>query len=71
MLPGNEEYKVGDEIPKPQGGGVARRQGRGSQGSPDGEGQDEFTFTLTKEEFLDLFFDDLKLPNLSRSSSRT
>ena len=36
--------------------------GRGSQGSPDGEGQDECTFT--KEEFLDLFFDDLKLPNL-------
>jgi uncharacterized sporulation protein YeaH/YhbH (DUF444 family) len=60
VLPGNEEYKVGDEIPKPQGGGG----GRGSQGSPDGEGQDEFTFTLTKEEFLDLFFDDLKLPNL-------
>jgi len=28
----------------PGGGG-----GRGSQGSPDGEGQDEFTFTLTKE----------------------
>jgi uncharacterized sporulation protein YeaH/YhbH (DUF444 family) len=60
ILPGNEEYKVGDEIPKPQGGAG----GRGSQGSPDGEGQDEFTFTLTKEEFLDLFFDDLKLPNL-------
>jgi uncharacterized protein len=60
VLPGNEEYKVGDEIPKPQGGGG----GRGSQGVNDGEGQDEFTFTLTKEEFLDLFFDDLKLPNL-------
>jgi len=60
VLPGNEEYKVGDEIPKPQGGGG----GGGSKGSPDGEGQDEFTFTLTKEEFLDLFFDDLKLPNL-------
>jgi uncharacterized sporulation protein YeaH/YhbH (DUF444 family) len=60
VLPGNEEYQVGDEIPKPQGGGG----GRGGQGSPDGEGQDEFTFTLTKEEFLDLFFDDLKLPNL-------
>ena len=59
VLPGNEEYQVGDEIPKPPGGG-----GRGNQGSPDGEGQDEFTFTLTKEEFLDLFFDDLKLPNL-------
>src|SRR6476659_1793599 len=36
----------------------------GNQGSPGGEGQDEFTFTLTKEEFRDLFFDDLKLPNL-------
>jgi uncharacterized sporulation protein YeaH/YhbH (DUF444 family) len=60
VLPGNEEYKVGDEIPKPQGGAG----GRGSQGSPDGEGQDDFTFTLTKDEFLDLFFDDLKLPNL-------
>ena len=59
VLPGNEEYQVGDEIAKPPSGG-----GRGSQGSPDGEGQDEFTFTLTKEEFLDLFFDDLKLPNL-------
>ncbi len=60
VLPGNEEYGVGDQIPKPEGGGG----GRGSQGSPDGEGQDEFTFTLTKEEFLDLFFDDLTLPNL-------
>jgi uncharacterized sporulation protein YeaH/YhbH (DUF444 family) len=60
VLPGNEEYKVGDEIPKPQGG----LGGRGSQGASDGEGQDEFTFTLTKEEFLDLFFDDLRLPNL-------
>ena len=26
--------------------------GRCNQGSPDGEGQDEFTFTLTKDEFL-------------------
>lgn len=60
VLPGNEEYRVGDQIQKPQGGGG----GRGSEGSPDGEGQDEFTFTLTKDEFLDLFFDDLKLPNL-------
>jgi uncharacterized protein len=60
VLPGNEQYQVGDEIQKPQGGGG----GRGNQGSPDGEGQDEFTFTLTKDEFLDLFFDDLRLPNL-------
>ncbi len=63
VLPGNEQYKVGDEIPKPDGGGG----GRGSKGSADGEGQDEFTFTLTKDEFLDLFFEDLKLPNLVKA----
>ncbi len=60
VLPGNEEYRVGDAIPKPQGGGG----GRGNQGSPDGEGQDEFTFSLSRDEFLDIFFEDLKLPNL-------
>ncbi|MGF1455574.1 MAG: YeaH/YhbH family protein [Alphaproteobacteria bacterium] len=60
VLPGNEEYQVGDVIPKPpQGGG-----GRGSDGAPDGEGDDDFTFTLTKEEFLEVFFEDLALPNL-------
>ncbi len=60
VLPGNQEYEVGDAIPKPQGGGG----GRGNQGSPDGEGQDEFTFSLSRDEFLDIFFEDLKLPNL-------
>jgi hypothetical protein len=60
VLPGNEEYQVGDQIQKPQGGGG----GRGSQGSPDGEGQDEFSFSLSREEFLDIFFEDLQLPNL-------
>ena len=61
VLPGNEEYQAGDKIPKPQGGGGG---GRGNQGSPDGEGSDEFTFSLSREEFLDIFFEDLKLPNL-------
>jgi len=60
VLPGNREFTAGDTIAKPpQGGG-----GAGSKGSPDGAGDDDFIFTLTKDEFLDLFFDDLKLPNL-------
>ena len=41
--------------------------GRGSEGSPDGDGLDEFRFILTREEFLDVFFEDLKLPNLVRT----
>lgn len=63
VLPGNKDYKVGDLIPKPQGGGG----GRGGQASPDGSGEDDFVFTLSKDEFLDLFFEDLKLPNLVKT----
>ncbi|MPY71270.1 MAG: DUF444 family protein [Alphaproteobacteria bacterium] len=60
VLPGNREYMEGDRIPKPQGG----VDGAGSRASDHGEGEDEFAFTLTREEFLDLFFEDLELPDL-------
>src|SRR6202048_4176270 len=64
VVPGNKEYLRGDEIPRPTGG-----EGRsGSQGSPDGSGEDAFEFTLSKEEFLDMFFEDLKLPDLVKKS---
>jgi len=60
VLPGNKEYLRGDRIPRPESGGG----GGGSEGSPDGEGEDDFRFMLTKEEFLDIFLDDLELPDL-------
>ncbi|WP_088343703.1 MULTISPECIES: YeaH/YhbH family protein [Rhodomicrobium] len=60
VLPGNKEFVVGDTIPKPPEGGG----GGGGRGAPDGHGEDDFVFTLSKDEFLDLFFEDLKLPNL-------
>src|SRR5207248_1073968 len=64
VVPGNKEYIRGDEIPRPTGG-----EGRGgSQGSPDGSGEDAFEFTLSKEEFLDMFFEDLELPDLVKKS---
>lgn len=58
---GNKDFVQGDRIKRPpkQGGG-----GGGKEGSPDGEGTDEFAFSLTREEFLDLFFEDLELPDL-------
>jgi|HubBroStandDraft_1064217.scaffolds.fasta_scaffold00309_13 uncharacterized sporulation protein YeaH/YhbH (DUF444 family) len=59
IVPGNKEHVVGDEIERPQGG-----QGRGSEAADSGEGTDGFEFTLSKEEFLDLFFEDLELPDL-------
>jgi uncharacterized sporulation protein YeaH/YhbH (DUF444 family) len=63
VLPGNKEYVVGDTIPKPPEGGG----GAGAHGSPDGHGEDDFVFSLSKDEFLDLFFEDLKLPNLIKT----
>lgn len=61
VYPGNKEFTQGDRIPRPQGGGAG---GGGKQASPDGEGEDGFEFHLTREEFLDLFFEDLELPDL-------
>jgi len=42
LLPGNKEYIEGDTIPRPPSGDG----GSGSEGSPDGEGEDDFRFAL-------------------------
>lgn len=64
VLPGNRSFRAGDRIDKPPGGG----RGAGRKGSPDGESVDEFAFVLSREEFLDLFFEDLELPDLVKRS---
>jgi uncharacterized sporulation protein YeaH/YhbH (DUF444 family) len=63
--PGNQEYVRGDRIERPKGGGGGG-SGRG-QASNQGEGEDDFVFHLSKEEFMQVFFDDLALPNLART----
>jgi uncharacterized sporulation protein YeaH/YhbH (DUF444 family) len=63
--PGNQEYVTGDRIQRPQGGG-GKGQGKG-QASDSGDGEDEFTFALSKEEFMQVFFEDLALPHLIRT----
>lgn len=60
ILPGNKQYQQGDRIDKPPNGG----QGKGTKGSLDGDGEDDFEFALSREEFLDLFFEDLELPDM-------
>jgi len=65
VLPGNKKFVQGDRIARPQGGDSGSG---GSQASPDGEGEDEFQFTLTRDEFLDIFFEDLELPDLLKKS---
>jgi uncharacterized sporulation protein YeaH/YhbH (DUF444 family) len=63
VMPGNKEFLRGDTLPKPKSG----ENGRGSEGSPDGEGEDEFSFTLTTEEYLDVLFEELELPDLAKA----
>lgn len=59
VVPGNKDFVPGDRIPRPNGG---EGQGGGKPGK--GEGDDAFTFVLSREEFLNLYFDDLELPEL-------
>jgi len=64
VLPGNKEYVTGDAIQRPQGGGGGPG---GSGASEDGEGEDSFRFRLSREEFLDFFFEDMALPDLIKT----
>ena len=63
--PGNQEYLKGDRIKRPPG------QSGGGSGSGEagdgGEGEDDFVFRLTREEFMHAFFEDLALPHLIRT----
>jgi uncharacterized sporulation protein YeaH/YhbH (DUF444 family) len=61
--PGNDTYITGDKISKPRGG-----SGSGGSASDSGEGEDDFLFTLSPEEFMDAFFEDLELPNNIKES---
>lgn len=61
--PGNRTFNQGDRIQRPEAGGGSGGEG----GSGQGGGSDSFEFSLSREEFMKLFFDDLELPRLARS----
>ncbi|HEY3694411.1 YeaH/YhbH family protein [Phenylobacterium sp.] len=63
VFPGNKEFVAGDLLPKPKAGAGDK----GSRGAPEGEGEDDFRFTLTAEEYLDILFDELELPDLAKT----
>lgn len=64
VLSGNKDFATGDKIKRQNQNGQGN--GQGGQASNSGEGEDSFVFNLSKEEFLDVFFEDLELPNLVR-----
>jgi uncharacterized sporulation protein YeaH/YhbH (DUF444 family) len=61
ILPGNEIFNPGDLVKRPDRDGG---DGAGSQASDQGEGEDDFVFQISREEFLDIYFEDLELPDL-------
>ena len=65
VFPGNDQFSAGDRIKRPLGGG-GDGSGKG-KASNEGEHEDDFVFQLSREEFLDLFFEDLELPRMIRT----
>jgi uncharacterized sporulation protein YeaH/YhbH (DUF444 family) len=61
ILPGNRAFVEGDIIPRPPGRGGGKPKDAG-----EGDAEDGFRFVLTREEFLDVFLDDLELPDLAK-----
>jgi uncharacterized sporulation protein YeaH/YhbH (DUF444 family) len=60
VLPGNKKFVEGDMLPR-------SGEGRGKASEPgEGDGEDNFRFVLSRDEFVDLFLDDLELPDLAK-----
>jgi len=61
ILPGNQEFVEGDFIKRPPASGRGRSKEAG-----EGDGEDGFRFVLTRKEFLNIFLEDLELPDLAK-----
>ena len=61
VLPGNDQFITGDRPKRPSN---ETGQGKGNEAANSGEGEDAFAFELSREEFLELYFEDLELPDL-------
>ncbi|MFV2058068.1 MAG: YeaH/YhbH family protein, partial [Thiohalomonadales bacterium] len=67
--PGNKEFVSGDKVKRPpQSGGSGSGDGEASNS---GEGEDDFVFQLSRDEFLEFFFEDLELPDLIKTQLTT
>ena len=62
--PGNKEYQKGDQFNRPKGGAGT---GRGKAGNSDQASEDDFIFELSREEFMNYFFEDLELPRMIKT----
>lgn len=63
ILPGNKDFVPGDTIQKPKSG----NQGNGNEAGQ-GESEDDFRFTLSREEYMNIIMEDLDLPDMTKKS---
>jgi uncharacterized sporulation protein YeaH/YhbH (DUF444 family) len=63
VLTGNDQFHAGDELERSGESGGRR----GSHASNEGSHEDDFAFHLSREEFLNIFFEDLALPRLVKT----
>ncbi len=61
VLPGNKKFVEGDVLQR-SGEGLGRK----ASDPGEGDGEDAFRFVLSRDEFVDLFLDDLELPDLAK-----
>src|SRR5258708_8379488 len=60
VLPGNKKFVEGDMLPR-------LGKGSGKPSAPgEGDSEDSFRFVLSRDEFVDLFLEDLELPDLAK-----
>ncbi len=67
--PGNDQFNQGDQIERPKGGGAGDGSSEG-EASNSGEGKDEFLFEISNDEYLELLFEDLALPDLQQTNAK-
>lgn len=65
VLPGNKDFIPGDSIKKKKEG---TGSGKPTEASDQEGGEDAFEFVLSKEEYFEMLFDDLELPELLKRS---
>lgn len=64
ILPGNKDFLPGDSIKKPKNGSG----GKPNEAGDEAGGEDDFEFSISKDEYYELLFDDLELPDLLKKS---
>lgn len=65
VLIGNDEWERGDDFPL-----SGDEEGQGGVGGPGEDGEDDFIVNISKDEYLNVFFEDCELPDLQETHEK-